>query len=113
MCGVGEYLDYKSCKCRKSLVDKLVESSSAEECTENIDAEKIAGMVLFKQRNDCVCSCTIYVVLIVIIFTINIGIGAFFACSRWYLKKDVICVKFGTRTQTAIRLLILQNGCTY
>ena len=43
MCGVGEYLDYKSCKCRKSLVDKLVESSSAEECTENIDAEKIAG----------------------------------------------------------------------
>ena len=24
-CDVGEYLDYKSCKCRKRLVDKLVE----------------------------------------------------------------------------------------
>ena len=28
---VGEYLDYKNCKCKKRLVDKLV-----EECTENI-----------------------------------------------------------------------------
>ena len=29
---VGEYLNYKSCKSRKKLVDKLV-----EECSENID----------------------------------------------------------------------------
>ena len=27
-CGIGEYLDYKSCVCKKTLVDKLV-----EECT--------------------------------------------------------------------------------
>ena len=31
-CDVGEYLDYENCKCRKKLVDKLV-----EECTENIE----------------------------------------------------------------------------
>ena len=31
-CDVGEYLDYENCKCRKRLVDKLV-----EECSENID----------------------------------------------------------------------------
>ena len=24
-CGIGQYLDYKSCVCRNSLVDKLVE----------------------------------------------------------------------------------------
>ena len=24
-CDVGEYLDYKNCKCRKKLVDKLIE----------------------------------------------------------------------------------------
>ena len=42
-CDVVEYLDYKNCKFRKSLVDKLV-----EECTENIDEVKIAGMALFK-----------------------------------------------------------------
>ena len=31
-CDVGEHLDYANCKCRKRLVDKLI-----EECTENID----------------------------------------------------------------------------
>ena len=31
-CDVGKYLDYVNCKCRKRLIDKLV-----EECSENID----------------------------------------------------------------------------
>ena len=35
-CAVGEYLDYENCKCRKTLVDKLV-----EDCNENIDEVKI------------------------------------------------------------------------
>ena len=34
-CDVDEYLDYKNCKSRKNLVDKLV-----EECTENIEEIK-------------------------------------------------------------------------
>ena len=33
---VGEYLDYKNCKCRNKLVDKLV-----EKCSEIIDQNKI------------------------------------------------------------------------
>ena len=36
------------------------------------------------------------------IFTISIGIGACFDYSRWYLKKDITRVKFGTRIQTTI-----------
>ena len=36
LCDVGEYLDYKNCKCRKTLVDWLV-----EECSENIDGNKM------------------------------------------------------------------------
>ena len=35
-CDLGEYLDYKNCKCRNKLVDKLV-----EECSENIDGNKM------------------------------------------------------------------------
>ena len=30
-CDVGEYLDYENFKCRKKLVDKLIECSSTEE----------------------------------------------------------------------------------
>ena len=29
-CDVGEYLDYENCKCRKRLIDKLVEASSED-----------------------------------------------------------------------------------
>ena len=73
-----------------------------EECTENIDEAKIAEMDLFKCGNECVCSYTICVVLIVMIFTINVRINTYFVYPRWYLKKDVIPVKFGTRIQATI-----------
>ena len=35
-CDAGEYLDHENCKCRKKLVDRLV-----EECSENIEKTKI------------------------------------------------------------------------
>ena len=41
-CDVAEYLDYENCECRKRLVDKFIERSSAVECPENIDEAKIA-----------------------------------------------------------------------
>ena len=40
-CGIGEYLDYKNCACRNTLIDKLV-----EECTEVIDGNKIYNETL-------------------------------------------------------------------
>ena len=88
-CDIGEYLDYENCKCRKKLVDRLV-----DECAENIDEVKIAV------KNEC-SSCMLYMVLFSILFTINAGIGTYFIYFHWYLK-DVIRVKFGTHTQTKI-----------
>ena len=88
-CDIGEYLDYENCKCRKKLVDRLV-----DECAENIDEVKIAV------KNEC-SSCMLYMVLFSILFTINVGIGTYFIYFHWYLK-DVIRVKFGTHTQTKI-----------
>ena len=40
-CGIGQYLDYKSCVCRNSLVDKLV-----EKYTRVIDGDKIYNKTL-------------------------------------------------------------------
>ena len=51
-CDFSEYLDYKSCKCKKKLVDEL-----ADECTENTDEIKIGD------ENECVFSYTICVIL--------------------------------------------------
>ena len=94
-CDVGEYLDYENCKCKKKLVDKLV-----EDCTETIEEVKIAEN---ENENTHKCnSCMLYIVLFSILFTVNIGICTYFVYSHWYSKIDVPHVEFDTRTQTAI-----------
>ena len=76
-CDVGEYLDYENCKCRKRLVDKLV-----DECDENIDEVKIVS----ESKNKC-NSCILYIVLFSIFFTINVGIGAYFVYYK-YMNRN-------------------------
>ena len=71
-CDVGEYLDNENCKCRKTLVDKLV-----GECAENVEAANIAEITLTENVHKY-SSCTLYIVLFSIIFTINIGIATYF-----------------------------------
>ena len=68
-CDVGEYLAYENCKCRKKLVDKLIEHSFAEECTENIDEVKIAEIFFAGHENVYVCSYTICVILCLLVGT--------------------------------------------
>ena len=48
LCDIGEYLDYKNCKCTKKIIDKLI-----EECSENIDEKKM----LFNEILDIISSC--------------------------------------------------------
>ena len=99
-CDIGEYWDYENCKCRKKLVDKLV-----EECTETVEEVKLAKITSAERKNRCGCSsCTLYTVLFSVLLTIR----------NWYLlcllqiheslvpKKVVTSVKFGIRTQTTI-----------
>ena len=81
-CDVGEYLDYESCKCRKKLVDKLL-----EECTKTVEV-KLAKIALAEDKNKHKCSpFTLYIVLFSILFKINVGIGTYFVYFYWYLKK--------------------------
>ena len=94
-CNIGEYLDYENCKCRKELVDKLV-----EECTENIgETELIENENIHENKRS---SCTVYIVLFSLSFVISIRIGIYFVYSRWCLKKDIQRIKFNTRTHTTI-----------
>ena len=97
-CDISEYLVYENCKCKKKLVDKLV-----EECTENIEETRLVEKTTAKNENKHKCSsCTVYIVLFSIIFTINIGIVIYFVYSHWYLKKDISHVKFTTDAQPKI-----------
>ena len=48
-CGIGEYLDYKSCVCKNALVDKLI-----KECTNVVDGDNIYNETLnVISSNDC------------------------------------------------------------
>ena len=80
---IQEYLDYKICKCRKRLVDKL-----EEECNENID-EKNLHLTLNDYEKIC-SSCTVYKVLFLIFFIISISISIVFISFNWYLKRKYI-----------------------
>ena len=83
-CNVGEYLDHENCKCRKRLVDKLV-----EECSENIDEAKLTEIALFEHWNECVCSYTVCIVLAVIALTVSIGVGAYFPLNTSVVIKKM------------------------
>ena len=97
-CDIDEYLDYENCKCRKKLVDKLI-----EECTENIEETRLVEKHLSKNENEHKCSsCTLYIVLFSIFFIISIGIVTYFVYSQWYLKKDNSHAMLDTCTETTI-----------
>ena len=83
-CDIGKYLD--CCKCRKKIVDKLV-----DECTETVEEGKLAKITLAENENSYKCSsCTVYTALFWIFFTIDVGgIGAYFVYFHGYSKKDV------------------------
>ena len=65
-CDCSEYFDYKNCKCKKRLVNKL-----AEEYTENIDETRLVEINL-TECNSTENKCTLYIVLFSKLFTINV-----------------------------------------
>ena len=81
-CDVGEYLDYKNCKCRKRLVDKLV-----EKCRENIDGNNVIYNSTFNDYRKICNSWAVSIVLLVIFFIISINISSIFIYFHWYLKR--------------------------
>ena len=80
-CVVGEYLDYKNCKYRNKLNNKLV-----EKCSENIDVNEMIHNNYGKVCNSCI----IYNILFIIAFWMIIGISSAFIHFHWYLKKGTI-----------------------
>ena len=86
-CDVGKYSDYKNCRCRKRLLDKLV-----ERCSENIDGNKMIynGTLNAVPLNDYwkMCNfCTVYIILSAIFFKVSISNSSVFIYFCWYLKR--------------------------
>ena len=104
-------MDYKNCKCRNKLVDKLV-----KECSENIDGNKMLhnetlDIIPLNDYTKVCNSCTIYIVLFAVFFITSICLSSVFIYFHCYLKKDNVqeylqknntTIKFNSGTQTTI-----------
>ena len=80
-CSIGEYLDYSNCKCRKKLVDPLV-----EECTENIEETKLVNITVENENKDRCSFSIVHNVLFwifFIFFIINSGIIIYFVYHKY------------------------------
>ena len=88
-CNVGEYLDYKNCKCRKRKIDKLV-----DECSENIYENETIDLIPVNVYKKVCNSCMVYIVLFVIFLITSICICSVFICFHLYLKKDNTSTNF-------------------
>ena len=83
-CDIGEYLDYENCKCRKKLVDKLI-----DECAETIDEMKLANITFTENENNYECgSCIVYIVLMIVAFIISTGITVYLVYYNWSLIRN-------------------------
>ena len=90
-CDVRENLNYENYKCRKNLVDKLV-----EEYSEGIYENK---MIWNTFLNENVCDYfTMYILLFAIAFLIIIYISSAFIYFHWYLKRSNAYIKTSNNT---------------
>ena len=79
-CDIGEYLDYKNCRCRKKIIDKLV-----EECSESIDGNEMLynetlDIISSSDNNKTSGSCIAYIILysVCLIISISMAIYVYF-----------------------------------
>ena len=83
---IGEYLHYKNCRCRKKIIDKLV-----EECSENIDGNEMLynetlDIISSSYNNKKSGSCFAYIILFSVFLIISISM-AIYVYFFLYLKN--------------------------
>ena len=91
-CGIGEYLDYKICNCRKKIIDKLVEEYSeytgGNEMLYNDNDIIIMNVIPLNVYKKACNSSIVYIVLFVIFLVTNICICCISTYFHWnYFKK--------------------------
>ena len=85
----------------------LIERSSAEECTENIEEAKLAKITsmelhsteLHSAKNENkhkYSACTLCIVLFSILFALNVEIATYFVYFHWCLKKMLFVLSLVT-----------------
>ena len=86
-CGIGEYLGYSNCKCRKTLVESII-----DECTKTIEEVKIVNITVENENSYYKCSsCSVNIIFMIVVFTVFTGITIYFVYHKYvnYNKYDL------------------------
>ena len=106
MCNTSQYLDYLDCKCKKKIIDLIV-----EECTEYDDNKtKLVTKTVTKTDNQTKIvnktvknSCKVYTVLTIASIVISTVYTIYFVYYNWFLIKNKdFFAKYNTRRETLI-----------
>ena len=92
LCDIGQYLDYKNCVCRKSVINRMV-----EECISVVDGDAIYNETSLVHVDDCP-SWMPYVVLFIVFFlasAIISGVFVYYYRNRFNKGKKLDYVHVG------------------
>ena len=88
-CDIGKYLDYKNCRCRKKIIDKLVEERS-----ENIDGNKMLYnetlYIISSSENKISDSCVVCIILFSVFLIISISMAIYVYLFLYLKNKSTI-----------------------
>ena len=105
-CNTSQYLDYLDCKCKKKIIDLIV-----EKCIEYDDDEtKLVNITVTKTDNQAKIvnktvknSCKVYIILAIVFIVISTVYAIYFVYYNWFLIKNKdIFTKYNTRRGTLI-----------
>ena len=86
----SEYLDYKKYKCRKRLVNKLI-----DKCNETTDEVKLTKITIAENENSYKHKfCILHIVLFSIFFIISVVIGAYFVHYKYMNRNKINVSKY-------------------
>ena len=90
-CNTSRYLDYLDCKCKKKIIDLIV-----EKCTEyDDDQTKLVNMTVTKNDNQTKIvnktvknNCKVYIILTIVSIVISTVYTIYFVYYNWFLIKN-------------------------
>ena len=97
-CNISQYFDYSDCKCKKKLIDPVIEG-----CTESDDKTKLVNITVENDDETKIVNITVenktssykvYIVLMTVVFTIFTGVTIYLVHYNWsFIKNKVFCIK--------------------
>ena len=101
-CNTSQYLDYLDCKCKKKIIELIVEKciDYDDDKTKLVNITDNKTKIVSKTVEN---SCKVYIVLTIVAIVISTVYSIYFVYYHWFLIKNKdFCTKYNTHKETII-----------